>query len=85
MKIKTKYLTILSYHENFEISPPILLFLFFSEKSQESAAVKTVIMKSDQSGLRSKNTNTVKYIPIYNYGPINNPLGSHPKVNKVSL
>ena len=27
------------------LSPPILLSLFFSEKSQESAAVKTVINK----------------------------------------
>ena len=48
MKIKTKYLTILSYHENFEIFPPILLFLFFSEKSQEFTAVKTLIMKLKQ-------------------------------------
>ena len=52
MKIKTKYLTILSYYENFEIFPPILLFLFFSEKSQESAGVKTLIMKLNQPGLR---------------------------------
>ena len=46
-KIKTKYLTLLSYHEYFDISPPILLFQKNSEKSQESAAVKTMIMKSD--------------------------------------
>ena len=51
MKIKTKYLTILSYHEYLEIFLPILSFIFFSEKSQESAAVKTVIMKSDQPSL----------------------------------
>ena len=32
MKIKTKYLTVLSYHEYFEISHPILLFLFFDQE-----------------------------------------------------
>ena len=67
MKIKTKYLTILSYHEYFDISPPILLFLFFSEKSQESTAVKTLIMKLKQPGLRPNGMDTFAVINIHTH------------------